>query len=89
LRVYWEAFGALGAMDAGLDFLAALGLSCDLVVKPPVYGQVEAVIRRHPHVTFILDHFAGVQMMASGAAAWESAIAPLARLPNIVLKLSG
>jgi L-fuconolactonase len=89
VRVYWEEVTPLGALDDGLRFLAEHGLSCDLVVKPPVYAQLADVISRHPNVTFILDHFAGVQHVPGGAEAWSADIQPLATLPNTILKLSG
>jgi len=90
VRIYWEEPGEdPGALETGLDFLARHGLNCDIVMKPQAYSEIVAAITRHPNVQFILDHFAGVQIVPGGADAWAAAVKPLAELPNTLLKLSG
>jgi L-fucono-1,5-lactonase len=73
----------------GLDAVGAAGLVYDFVVTAPQLAAVIAAVRRHPEVTFVLDH-GGKPPIASGALEpWRSRIAELAELPNVAVKLSG
>jgi L-fuconolactonase len=76
-------------LDNGLQALAAQQLTCDLLMRPAALPQAAALIQAHPNVMFILDHFAGGRITPGGHTAWQQAVAPLADLPNTVLKVSG
>jgi L-fuconolactonase len=83
----------LGRSDtrAGLNALAAAGLSFDLVLHP---GQLPGATRAAasvPGLTFVLDHLGNVEV-GSGPepdASWTTAFTDFAALPNTVCKLSG
>jgi L-fuconolactonase len=73
----------------GLRQLAGAGLVYDLLVRPPQRPAGLAVARRMPELRFVLDH-AGKPGIAEGEwESWASWIDELARLPNLVCKLSG
>jgi L-fuconolactonase len=79
---------ALGFIE-GVKLLAKHGLSFDLCVKHwgLVYGVELA--RRCPEVAFILDHIAKPDIRHGLGEPWRSQISELAKLPNVVCKVSG
>jgi L-fuconolactonase len=73
----------------GLRQVAGAGLVYDLLVRAPQRPAGLAVARRMPELRFVLDH-AGKPGIATGEwEPWASWIDELARLPNLVCKLSG
>ncbi len=65
------------------------GLPCDIIAGREAYVDAAVLARSAPELTFILAHF-GLPTMRPGAAqAWGESVAPLAALPNMVMKLSG
>ncbi|MBZ0291932.1 MAG: amidohydrolase family protein [Anaerolineae bacterium] len=78
-----------GALAPGLNTLAANNLTCDLLVGPGMLPKVQEIISQHPGITFILDHFAGIRLTPIGQRDWRTALAPVAALPNVVMKVSG
>lgn len=73
----------------GLETVAEAGLAYDLLVRARELPAALAVVRRFPHLTFVIDHL-GKPAIARGAdGAWESATAELAGLDNVYCKLSG
>lgn len=77
------------AQHAGLRILAAHNLTCDLLIQNQSLGPAQALVAAHPDITFILDHFAGGKITAGGHTDWRAQTAPLAALPNTVMKVSG
>ncbi len=73
----------------GLDALADLGLSCDLLMGPNHIESVVALARSHPRIVYVLDHFAGFRLAPGAHEAWRRQVQPLADLPNVTLKVSG
>ncbi|MCU0512992.1 MAG: amidohydrolase family protein [Anaerolineae bacterium] len=64
-------------------------LPCDIIAGREAYAAAAALVRSAPELTFILAHL-GLPTLAPGAApAWARDLAPLAALPNLVMKLSG
>lgn len=74
---------------AGLRLLAGRGLTFDICVKH--WGLVFALelARRCPDVQFVLDHIGKPGIRHGLVEPWKSQIAELAKLPNVVCKLSG
>ncbi|MGW2641659.1 amidohydrolase family protein [Streptomyces sp. NPDC001348] len=73
----------------GLLAVADAGLVYDLVVRAHQLPACVKAAESLPGLTFVLDHL-GKPPIASGARApWETALRPLAALPNTVAKLSG
>jgi len=77
------------------DFVAAVKLlpkynfSFELCIKHPQFANTIELVRRCPEVSFILDHI-GKPAIATGLLdPWRAHMRELARLPNIVCKLSG
>jgi L-fuconolactonase len=65
------------------------GLPCDIIAGRDAFADAAALARSAPELTFVLSHF-GLPTFRPGAAeAWAEALAPLAALPNMVMKLSG
>jgi len=69
--------------------LAQFGLSFDLVVRHDKLPIGEALVRRCPDVTFILDHCGAQYIDLSQPGAWRDNIRSLSRLPNLNAKVSG
>jgi L-fuconolactonase len=77
------------AFVAGVQSVCARGLSFDLCVKPPQLGSVTELVRLCPETSFILDHAGKPEIRRGLLDPWRAHIAELARLPNVVCKLSG
>jgi L-fuconolactonase len=73
---------------AGLEDVAAAGLSFDLVVRPDQLRGAVAVVHAHPDVRFVLDHL-GNPPIAESLHGWRRNLRALAAAPNAVAKLSG
>ena len=78
-----------GALDRGLDALATLDLSCDLLLSPDRIGIATDLARGHSGTRFVLNHFGGFRLTPNGQAEWRQRMLALAELPNVALKLSG
>jgi len=70
--------------------LAKYNLSFDLQFFPHQGTEVEALVRAHPSVQFILTH-AGMPLWrdAERLGLWRSSMIQLARYPNVATKISG
>ena len=82
---------ALGsaAVDRGLDALAAVGASCELLVPWPRYDEIVEVAARHPDVVFVLGHCgAPRERTPEYFAAWSSHLREIARIDNLVCKIA-
>lgn len=77
------------ALSDRMGVLANLQLSCDVLLTPDTLPQIIEVIERNEDVWFVLDHFAGAQLVPGGAAKWAGWMRPLADLPNASIKISG
>lgn len=77
------------AFVAGVQSVGARGLSFDLCVKPPQMAAVIELVRLCPETSFILDHAGKPEIRGGVLDPWRAHIAELARLPNVVCKLSG
>ena len=69
--------------------LAQHGLSFDLVVRHDKLPIGEALVRRCPDVTFILDHCGAQYIDLAQPGDWRENIKSLAQLPNLNAKISG
>ncbi len=69
--------------------LAQYGLSFDLVVRHDKLPVGEALVRRCPDVTFILDHCGAQYIDLNQPGDWRDNIRSLSRLPNLNAKVSG
>jgi L-fuconolactonase len=73
----------------GLGAIAAAGLTFDLLVRPPQLEAAVRVVHAVPELRFVLDH-GGKPPVASGILDhWRAQVDELARVPNVVCKLSG
>jgi L-fuconolactonase len=84
-----DHFQLLPRFVRGAQLLAEFGLSCDLCIKHPQLPATIELVARCPDTRFILDHI-GKPNIASGALQpWRNGIFELARLPNVICKVSG
>jgi L-fuconolactonase len=74
-------------VQRGIAAVGAAELVYDLLVRPRELPAAVETARRHPDVSFVLDH-AG-KAPASNHGAWVEGVSALAGLPNVVCKLSG
>ena len=72
-----------------LDAMAGHGLVFDALVLPRHLPRLVTVVRRHPELQFVLDHFGKPHLASGDIAEWRGDIARLAGEPNVVCKLSG
>ncbi len=77
------------SMLPGLRLLGCLGLTCDLLCNPKSLKIIQALVGQAPGTQFIVDHLGGGTIIPGGSDEWKNAMQPLARLPNVALKLSG
>lgn len=69
--------------------LPAYGLSFDLCVRHDQLPVGEALVRRCPDVTFILDHCGAQSIDLTQPGPWRENIKSLSKLPNLNAKVSG
>ncbi|MGY2896225.1 amidohydrolase family protein [Deinococcus sp. UYEF24] len=83
--------GWLGRDDvgAGLDTLAKLGLSLDLVLHPQQLALASEVVRQHPGLNVILDHLGNPPLASGDLSEWSRDVSALAALSNVSAKVSG
>jgi L-fuconolactonase len=72
-----------------LKLLPKYGLSFDICIFHRQLGKTLEMVRRCPEVSFVLDHIAKPGIKASVIEPWRSEMTELAKLPNVVCKLSG
>jgi L-fuconolactonase len=77
------------AFVAGVQSVGARGLSFDLCARAPQLGAVTELVRLCPDTSFVLDHAGKPDVRGGLLDPWRAHIAELARLPNVVCKLSG
>jgi L-fuconolactonase len=73
----------------GVRAVGARGWSFDLCVRHAQLPACTALVRACPETTFVLDHAGKPYVRGSVLEPWQENIAALARLPNVVCKLSG
>lgn len=69
--------------------LAAHGLSFDLCVRHDQLALGRDLAARVPEVRFILDHCGAQDIVVGETSPWREDLAAIARLPNVVAKISG
>ena len=74
---------------AGVRRLAAHGLTFDICVRSRQLAEAVEVARRCPDVRFVLDHIGKPDIRNGMIEPWRAQIRELARLPNVVCKVSG
>lgn len=73
----------------GVEMLAAYGLSFDICIYHYQLPAVIELVQQCPDVTFILDHIGKPDIRHGVLDPWRAHLAMLARLPNVVCKISG
>ena len=73
----------------GIRLLPKYGLSFDICILHPQIGDTIELVRRCPDVSFILDHIGKPGIKAGLREPWWSGIGELARLSNVICKISG
>ena len=73
-------------VQRGLAAVGEAGLVYDLLVRARELPAAVETAKKHPELTFVLDH---VAKRPRDDVAWEAGVGALAELPNVVCKLSG
>jgi L-fuconolactonase len=73
----------------GLAAVQARGLRYDLLVRARELPAAVETVGAFPDLPFVLDHIAKPRIAEGEDAEWRDRMAPLAALPNVVVKLSG
>ncbi|MEU8489425.1 amidohydrolase family protein [Streptomyces sp. NPDC048641] len=73
----------------GLGEIAARDLAYDLLVRTRELPAAVSTVAALPGLRFVLDHIAKPRIADSWDGQWATALAPLADLPNVDVKLSG
>lgn len=77
-------------VQRGIAAVGDAGLVYDLLVRTRELPAAVETARRHPQVSFVLDHLAKPRIAGERFdGSWSEALAPLAELPNVSCKLSG
>lgn len=77
------------AFVEGVRKLARYGLSFDLCVYHHQLPAVIRLVQQAPEVSFVLDHIGKPDIAGGKTVPWKTHIEELARLENVVCKLSG
>jgi L-fuconolactonase len=77
------------AFVAGVRLVGKRGWTFDLCVKHPQLAASIALVRACPETMFVLDHAGKPDIRRGVLDPWRAHITELARLPNVVCKLSG
>jgi len=73
----------------GLAELGRAGMCFDLVVRWHQLAVAESVVRRLPHVRFVLDHLGDPPVGTDEFSLWERSLRALASHSNVSAKISG
>lgn len=73
----------------GLECVAAVGLSFDLLIRPRELPAAQSLAAALPKLKLIVDHVAKPPVNGSRVDEWETGIFSLAAFPNTFCKLSG
>src|SRR5687767_11324464 len=73
----------------GVRLLPEYGLSFDIGINFRQLGPSVEMVRRCPETQFILDHIAKPNIREQKMDPWKGQIEELAKLPNVVCKVSG
>jgi L-fuconolactonase len=73
----------------GVRLLGERGLSFDLCMRPTELVDARKLIERCPDTRFILDHCGNANVQARDLSQWKKDIADVAKLKNVVGKISG
>ena len=73
-------------VQRGLAAVGEAGLVYDLLVRTRELPAAIETVKRHPEMTFVLDHAA---KRPQDDVAWAASVGALAELPNVACKLSG
>jgi L-fuconolactonase len=79
----------------GRNFLEAMNLlpkyefSFDLCIDPYQFEHTIEMVRQCPTVSFVLDHMGKPEIEEGNLESWFEQIRQIARLPNVVCKISG
>ena len=76
-------------VQSGLDVVEERGLVFDLLVREAELPAALEAVRRHPGLTFVVDHLAKPSARDGASEAWAGGLAALAAAPNVACKLSG
>lgn len=74
---------------AGVRLLGGFGFSFDLCLRRDQLGEAAELARACPEVRFVLDHGGNPDIAGRRLEPWASGLAAIAKLPNVVCKLSG
>ena len=77
------------AVLKGLRQLSTRGLSYDLLVHTRHLKHIPRVAESCPDLNFVIDHLAKPPIARNEIEEWSAALNPLARYPNMYVKLSG
>jgi L-fuconolactonase len=77
------------AFVAGVHLLAEFNLSFDLCIKHWQLPYVIELVRRCPDTAFTLDHLGKPGIKQQLLDPWQTDLRKLAKLPNVVCKISG
>lgn len=83
------AFCLEPAFLAALKLLPKHGLSFDICIKHWAMAYALELVRRCPDVSFVLDHIGKPDIKNGLREPWWSQIRELAKMPNVVCKISG
>ena len=90
--VQWEAdprFCLAPSFVEGLRALPRFGLHFELCLFARQMAAVVELVQRCPEVSFVLDHLGKPEIAAGNFEPWASQLRELAKMPNVVCKLSG
>ncbi|HVZ14592.1 MAG TPA: amidohydrolase family protein [Bauldia sp.] len=77
------------AIVSGVHAVARAGLPFDLVLFADRLSDAVELVRRAPEATFVLDHLGKPRLERRVPDEWKATLAALAKLPNVVAKVSG
>ena len=69
--------------------LGDFGIAYDLLTKTPELAGATALVKACPDVQFIMDHISKPYIAKGEMEPWKTLISDLAKLPNVVCKVSG
>src|SRR6185437_14296386 len=73
----------------GLRLLPRYGLSFDICIRQDQLARSIQMVRECPETSFILDHLGKPNVKAGELDPWRGQISEMAKLPNVVCKVSG